>query len=131
MSSEQERLKVHFAPDRSTVAIEFLPASGATGMITVDADQLLKFVRALGSLRSNMVEGKPLPPLKGQSIDAVFSTEWYIEPGLMGEASQIAFQHPSFGPLGFLVPIDQVPAMLQILSVQVEEHRASKERRPN
>lgn len=131
MTAEQERLRISFAPDRETVTIEFLPASGATGMITVDADQLLKFVRTLGSVRSTMVEGQPIPPLKGQSVDAVFSTEWYIEPGLMGEASQIAFQHPGFGPLGFLVPIDQVPAMLQILSDQVDEHRASKERRPN
>jgi len=121
-----ERMKVSIAKDKSKATIEFLPQSGASGTIELSANQLLNLIRSLGQVHADMVAGTELPSLEGHQIQAVLNTRWYVKPELMGEAAAMSFFHPAFGPLGFLIPIDQVEHMIRLLTTQVEMAKASK-----
>lgn len=116
----KERMTTLIADDNSSVTVEFLPASGATGKLILNADQLLVVVKALGEVRAKMVFGKPMPRLEGQPIATVFSTRWYIRREPLPEGSAICFYHPAFGPVGFLVPNEQVKEMVRLLSAHIE-----------
>jgi hypothetical protein len=100
------------------------------GKLTLNADQLLEFIRGLGRVREQIIAGKPIPPLEGQQIGAIFNTRWYIQAEMMNECSALSFYHPGFGALGFLVPIEQVQEMVRLLTIHLnlKEQEASKTR---
>ena len=120
-------IRAKLSDDATKVSLEFLPASGVEGTLNLTADQLLKLNQQLGSLRAQMVKNDPVPELEGQQIEAIINTKWHIQPGLIGEASVICFQHPAFGPLGFAVPMDQVQQMIGLLSNHVALAAQSRE----
>ncbi len=122
----QERMTILVADDKSKTTIEFLPTSSISGTLELTEPQLLKLITGLGNAHAYMVVGSELPKLEGQQIEAVFNTLWYVNPELMGEATAMSFFHPAFGPLGFLIPIDQVEHMIRLLTTQVEMAKASK-----
>ena len=66
-----------------------------------------------------LAEQGPAPELAGQTIDAVTNTEWYTEPEPVTGGSLLAFQHPNFGPVGLLIPRDQVAYLVDLLTQQL------------
>jgi hypothetical protein len=126
-----DKVKITVPGDRSKATIEFLPLSGASGTLELTADNLLKLVQLLGQAHETMIAGVELPPLEGQQIQGIFNTRWYVNPELMGEATLMSFAHPAFGPLGFLIPIDQVEHMIHLLTTQIEMAKALKAGRAN
>lgn len=123
-----ERMRVQISDDGAKVSLEFLPTSGAEGTLELSPDQLLKLVRQLGTVHAQMVKNDPVPELEGQQIEAIINTKWHIQPGLIGEASVMCFQHPAFGPLGFAVPVGQVQEMVRLLSNHVALAAQSREK---
>ena len=121
-----EKIKISIAEDKSKATVEFLPPSGASGTLELTADQLLRLIQGLGQAHTTMIDGVALPPLEGQQIQGILNTQWYVNPELMGEAILMSFAHPAFGPLGFLIPIDQVEHMIHLLTTQIETAKASK-----
>lgn len=119
-------MKVTMKPDDTGVAIELLPASGATGILDLTGEQLLALIRQLGQIHAQLVKNRPIPVLEGASIEAVVNTRWYVQPGMLGELSCLSFQHPAFGPVGFALPIDQVAQLVGLLSNQLHEASALK-----
>ena len=91
----------------------------------------MSLIKGLGAVHSKMIEGRPFPELERERVDAVVNPRWYVSPQLMGEASALSFFHPSFGPVGFLVPIDQVERMISFLAKQVEIAKASRQGKGN
>ena len=126
-----DKVKITVLGDRFKATIEFLPPSGASGTLELTADQLLNLIHGLGQAHATMVAGVELPQLEGQQIQAIINTQWYVNPELMGEATAMSFFHPAFGPLGFLIPIDQVEHMIHLLTTQVEMAKALKAGRAN
>jgi hypothetical protein len=124
------RMTISVSEDKSKTTVEFLPASGASGSLELTADQLLRMIQALGDAHKEMVFEQPIPALEGQNIGAIFNTRWFVDPALLGEAASISFYHTAFGPVGFLVPIDQVETMVGLLSNQVELAKAVRSK-PN
>ncbi|PHR19306.1 MAG: hypothetical protein COA37_17915 [Hoeflea sp.] len=120
-------IRANLSDDGTKVSLEFLPASGVQGTLHLTADQLLKLNQQLGSLRAQMVKNDTVPELEGQQIEAIINPKWHLQPGLIGEASMLCFQHPAFGPLGFAVPVDQVQKMVQLLSNHVALAAKSRE----
>jgi hypothetical protein len=119
-AAPQPRMQVQLSDDKSRATIEFLPASGVTGSLTVDVDQLLTLVRSLGQVRGQMAAGRPAPPLEGIQLEVAFNTQWYIQPEPLTEGSLLSFYHPAFGPVGFLVPREQVAEMVRLLTKHLE-----------
>ena len=126
-----ERIKITLAEDNSSATIEFLPASGASGSFTVSAEQLLSLIQSLGDIRARMVAGKPIPELEGQEFEGLFNTRWYIAPEPLSEGSAIAFYHIAFGPVAFIIPIEQVAEMVRLLSTHLEMKASQTPRMPS
>lgn len=121
------KFKIEVPPgDASEVSIEFLPPSTVSGRVELNQEQLLGFVQSLGKAHSYMVAGHKAPSLEGVQIEAVFDARWYVQPEMLNEATSMSFYHPSFGPLGFLIPMDQIERMIGFLTRQIELHRASR-----
>src|SRR5580704_4653503 len=104
------RLTTTIADDNSTVRIDFLPVSGASGSLILDADQLLKLIKGLGAVHLNMLRGREIPDFEPKEVDLIFNTKWFVSPQAdsLPELSNLMFYHPSFGPLGFAIPHEQV-----------------------
>lgn len=117
---EKKRLVCKFDSDAQKVELEFLPDSGVQGVMHLDETQFTKLIQQLGKVRSELVKNKPIPDLVGNEILAVFNTKWYVQPEGMTDGSLLAFQHPSFGSLGFVMPRDQVQHLVSLLSQQLQ-----------
>jgi hypothetical protein len=117
-------VKLEVDTKTGVVAIQISDDSGGVAQVIANADRLTELIRQLGKVRSKLV--KATPPLQGEQIDAIFNTRWAIQPALVGEASVLSFQHPAFGPVGFVVPIDQVRKMIRILTAHVERADADR-----
>lgn len=128
---KQERVRIEVSQDHSNASIQFLPPSGASGSMTVNADQLLALIQILGQARSEMVAGQPILPLEGIEIKAIFNTRWYIEPESLTEGSLLSFYHPAFGPVGFLIPREQVPEIVRLLTAHLGIKPQSQTQKPN
>jgi hypothetical protein len=129
MSGIEQRMDVTISEDRSSAKITFCPGGGVTGDMQVDADELLRLIQVFGKIRAIMIAGRELPSLEGQELEAVFNTRWCVQSEMVGEGSALTFYHPSFGPLGFLMPMDQAEKIARILNLQVERARTSKAER--
>jgi hypothetical protein len=65
----QPRLSIQIADDKESVVINLLPASGVTGSLQLTLDQLTGLISGLGSVRQQLLSGKPEPPLEGQQTE--------------------------------------------------------------
>jgi hypothetical protein len=117
---DSNRLTIKVSTDTKMTAIDFPPQSNVTGTLNLNQAELLETIQALGTAHAALLASSPLPLLEGQDIDAVINTRWYIQPELLSECSVISFLHPSFGPLGFAIPRDQLPLMVDLLSKHLD-----------
>lgn len=124
------RFEIKVADDKSKVSIKVIDESGEV-TANLSQDDLLSLIKALGTAHAQLGAGKPIPQIEGLRIDGIYDTRWYVNPELMGEASALSFYHPSFGPLGFLVPIDQVERMVVLLNNQIELAKQSRQAQAN
>jgi hypothetical protein len=121
-----ETINIRMTDDKSAALVEVVQASGTAATLHLNAEQLLLVVQKLGEVHARMVLGKEVPALVGETVGAVFNTRWAVQPELIGEATMMSFSHPSFGPVGFTIPIDQVERMIPVLINQVESAKALK-----
>ncbi|HTV33267.1 MAG TPA: hypothetical protein VME69_09230 [Methylocella sp.] len=122
-----DRFEIKLTDDQSSVLIEATGESGEKITTRLDAQELLALIQELGKAHSQLIAERPVPPLKGQKIEGIFDTLWHVSPELMGEASALSFFHPFFGPVGFLVPIEQVEQMVLLLSDHIKVAKSLQE----
>jgi len=119
-----DRFEIKLSDDQSSVLITVGCESGTERTVRLNARELLALIHKLGEAHSDLIADRPVPPLKGQKIEGIFNTVWSVSPELMGEASGLSFFHPFFGPVGFLVPIDQVEQMVALLNGHIKEAKS-------
>lgn len=107
---------VHIAADGKTAVI--LPAGETSHPIDLTLDQITTLIAHLGEARRQMVQGEPTPSLTGATVSIAAHTSWHIQSYPSGGAL-FAFYHPSFGPVGFVLPRDQLSGVVQFLNNQL------------
>ena len=120
------RIRIATADDKSRATIEITAEDGAGPLISFTEDQLLAFIRSLGHVHQEMVKGREVPPLIGQRTEVVTDTRWAVGTEQLGEATVMSFQHPAFGPVSFMIPIDQAERIAQRMLLQVRSARESR-----
>lgn len=100
----EPRMQVTVAEDLSAARLSLLPASGLTGDIDLTLEQLGTLIARLGEARAAMLAPYPVPPIDGVPIKPVYKTNWTVQLEALTEGSMIAFQHPCYGPIGFVLP---------------------------
>lgn len=114
----EARVEIKVAEDRQTVVIEIGPVGGASSPVELNLEQLTKVISLLGQARSRMVEGSRKQPLEGRKVETVIDPPWYIQVSSI-DGSLLAFDHPSYGPLAFALPRDDVVRVVQALSAHL------------
>jgi hypothetical protein len=114
----EARVGLRVADDRQSVTIEIGPVAGPSAPIGLDVEQLTKLIILLGKARSKMLEGTPKQPLQGREVETVIDPPWYIK-AAETDGSLLAFDHPSYGPVAFVISRDGVARIVQILSAHL------------
>ncbi|MCQ8279654.1 hypothetical protein NFI95_14510 [Acetobacteraceae bacterium KSS8] len=119
MSGQAARMRVNIADDRSHATLEMLPASGMTGGLTLTLDQITQLITSLGQARAAMLDAKPVPAMENATFSPVFNTRWMVQPEALTEGSVIAFQHPAYGAVGFVLPPAETEKVVRALTVHM------------
>ena len=104
VATEGQRLGVLLAPDGSEATLTMPLPDGGQLNLQLPLDHLTQLIHALGAARAAMMAKRPVPSMDGASIEPVFVTNWAVQPEALTEGSVIAFQHPAYGPVGFVLP---------------------------
>lgn len=103
-ASDPGRIDVSLAPDGSHAALVMHGTNSTHATLDLSLDHLTRLIYALGQARTAMVANRPVPTMDGAAITPVFVTQWAVQPEALTEGSIIAFQHPAYGPVGFVLP---------------------------
>jgi hypothetical protein len=112
----EPRMSVTVSEDGTAARLTFLPASGVEGALDLTVEQLTTLIQALGTARARMLAGHSFPPLEGASVQAVVNPPWRVQPEALTEGSMLAFQHPGYGALGFVLQAADVEKMVRTLT---------------
>lgn len=112
----EPRLEVTVAEDLSRATLTFLPAGGVAGSLDLSLSQITTLIQHLGNARSRLVANAPIPPITGAAITPVFATQWAVQPEALTEGSVIAFQHPAYGPVGFVLQAAEAQRVVRALT---------------
>jgi hypothetical protein len=113
----QPRMNVSLggSQDAPEAVLTLLPGSGAEGSVTLSATQLLELIVALGEARVRLLLGKH-PGLDTNPVQAVVGPAWAVRPEALTEGSMLAFAHPAYGSVGFVLPAVDVERMVRALT---------------
>ena len=112
-------MRVSVATDIQSATLSLLPESGLEGDISLNLDQITQLIFGLGQARAAMMEKYPVPPIEGAHFNPVFKTQWAVQPEALTEGSVIAFQHPAYGPVGFVLPPSTIEKVVRALTVHM------------
>jgi hypothetical protein len=115
----EPRMSVTVSEDGTETQLNFLPASGLEGRIALSLEQLTALIQALGTARARMMSGQPVAPLEGSAVQAVVNPPWRVQPEALTEGSMLAFHHPGFGALGFVLKSPDVEKMVRALTTHL------------
>jgi alpha-D-ribose 1-methylphosphonate 5-phosphate C-P lyase len=121
-------MSVSLVEDGTHARLNFLPASGLEGAIDLTLDQLTTLMNALGVARARLLANVPAPPLESAEIKAIVDPRWRVQPEALTEGSMLAFQHPAFGPVGFVLPAPEVEKLVRALSAHLGMIRSEPSR---
>ncbi len=123
---EKARFKLTVAPGTGSVTLEFLPDSGATGKITFDFDQLSKHIQHLGQARIAIHPATAPKLADGTQVAVVYNPEWFVQLEPLTEGSVLLLYNPAYGRLGFVLPRNEVAAIVHLLSAHLTLPAADK-----
>ena len=113
------RMRVTVEKDAQSATLSLLPESGIAGDIPLDLEQITQLIFGLGQARAAMMQKLPVPPMEGAQFNPVFKTQWAVQPEALTEGSVIAFQHPAYGPVGFVLPASAVEKVVRALTAHM------------
>ena len=112
-------MRVAVDNDALSASLTLLPESGVEGVISLSLDQITQLIFGLGQARAAMMQKLPPPPIEGAHFNPVFKTQWVVQPEALTEGSVIAFQHPAYGPVGFVLPASAIEKVVRALTVHM------------
>ncbi len=128
MSKRAARLQVTVSDDRQETTLTLLPESGIEGEMKFTLDQLGQLIASLGQARAAMLEKRAVPPMEGAPFTPIYKTQWAVQPEALTEGSIIAFQHPAYGPVGFVLPPSDIEKVVRALTVHMGMVHSSEQR---
>lgn len=108
-------VNIRITEDRKKTILTFSPESGVTGQLELSQVELDNLLAALGSVRWAMAEGQSIPDITGVKIRPVYQTKWAIQKDTLKDETFLAFQHPGYGPVGFVLSDKQIKEYVKAL----------------
>ncbi len=112
--------RMNVALGEGEALLTLLPGSGAQGALSLTPGQLLELISALGAARARLLAAMPADTkerrLDVAAMQAVIGPAWMVRPEALTEGSMLAFAHPAFGTVGFVLPAAEVERMVKALT---------------
>lgn len=116
--AQQPRMNVSVGD--SGAVLTLLPGSGAEGAVPLSLGQIGELLAALGAARARLVSVLPADAkerrLEPGGVQAVIGPAWIVRPEAMTEGSMLAFAHPAFGTVGFVLAAPEIEKMVRALT---------------
>lgn len=114
----QPRMNVAVGDDG--VVLSLLPGSGLDGTIALNLAEVSALIAALGQARARLVAALPADARERRvdlaGTQAVVGPAWTVRPEAMTEGSMLAYAHPGFGTVAFVLPAVEVEKMVRALT---------------
>ncbi len=111
--------RMNVALGEGEAVLTLLPGSGGEGSVSLSAGQLLELITALAAARARLVAALPADAPERQlnpvGVQAIVGPAWSVRPEAMTEGSMLAFAHPGFGTVGFVLGSGEVERMVKAL----------------
>jgi hypothetical protein len=114
----EARVGVRVADDRQTVTIQVGPVEAPSAPVALNFEQLTKLIKLLGQARHRMMVGLPKQSLDGMTVETIVEPPWHVQVAAI-DGSVLAFDHPSYGPVAFALPRDDVARIVRTLSAHL------------
>lgn len=108
-------MNIRITEDRKKTILTFSPESGVTGELELNQLELANLISALGSVRWTMAEGQKIAEITGAKIQPAYQTKWAVQKDTLKEETLLAFQHPGYGPVGFVLSDKQIKEYIKAL----------------
>ncbi|HTW29538.1 MAG TPA: hypothetical protein VME92_20605 [Acetobacteraceae bacterium] len=130
---DESRISLALSPERSTATLALPPAGEQAATIDLTFDQVTGLIQALGRARAAMIQAHPerQDSLERMRVDAIVDPRWLTQPDALTEGSTLAFLHPQFGPVAFVLPSQEVERLVRALSLHLGMIRSSEGSKPS
>ncbi|MBA1155017.1 hypothetical protein [Microvirga mediterraneensis] len=110
-------ITIQVAQDRKVMAIELAALGRPSQRLILELNELDRLISELGNARSQMVSEQAQPDLESDetTISTVANAKWCIRVSPPAVAL-FAFNHPKFGPVGLMLPKDQITKIVSFLT---------------
>lgn len=101
-------INIKISDDRQKTTLTFSGGGDPEAKIDLTQDELEDLIRVLGIVHWSLADGKPIPDIKGAKIKPAYQTKWAIQKDKDSSGTLLAFQHPGYGAVGFVLADQQV-----------------------
>lgn len=101
-------VNIKISDDRQKATLTFSGEGEPEGKLDLTQAELEDLIRVLGIVHWSMADGKPVPDIKGAKIKPAYQTKWAIQKDKDSPGTLLAFQHPGYGAVGFVLADQQV-----------------------
>ncbi|CAI3954042.1 MULTISPECIES: hypothetical protein [Commensalibacter] len=112
-------INIKLSEDREKTTLTFSGGGDPEAKIDLTQKELEDLIRVLGIVHWSMADGKPIPEIKGAQLKPAYQTKWAIQRDKDTLGTLLAFQHPGYGAVGFVLADDQAKEFAKALQKSV------------
>lgn len=101
-------INIRITEDHKKTILTFGTEDESQNSVELSQGELSDLIQVLGTIHWAMAEGQALPDITGAQLKAVYQTKWAIQKDMNTKGTLLAFQHPGYGPVGFVLSDDQL-----------------------
>ncbi|CAI3922819.1 unnamed protein product [Commensalibacter communis] len=118
-------INIKIADDRTKATLTFSDETNPGSKIDLTQAELEDLIRVLGIVNWSMADGKPIPDIKGAKIKPAYQTKWAIQKDKDTTGTLLAFQHPGYGAVGFVLSDQQTKEYTKALQKSLKVKRSA------
>lgn len=119
-------INIKLSEDREKATLTFPSDNDSEAKIDLIQAELEDLIRVLGILHWSMAEGKSIPAIKGAKLKPAYQTNWAIQKDKDSTGTLLAFQHPGYGAVGFVLSEQQTKEYTKALQKSMRVKRPIK-----
>ncbi|MDI2090957.1 hypothetical protein [Commensalibacter oyaizuii] len=101
-------INIKISEDRKKITLTFKDGKIEEKPLELNQAELEDLIRVLGTVRWAMAEGQKLPEITGAHIKPAYQTKWAVQRDNNVNGTLLAFQHPGYGAVGFVLSDTQL-----------------------
>ncbi|CAK7192334.1 hypothetical protein COMNV_00527 [Commensalibacter sp. Nvir] len=113
-------INIKISEDKTKLALGFLSDGLETKKIELSQKELEDFIRVLGTMRWAMAEGQKIPDIAGAKLVPAKQVKWAVQVSEGNDSTLLAFQHPAYGPVGFMLGDKEIKEYFEAVQKIIE-----------